>query len=379
MIMLHNKKYTGVIEMNEESNKSVKQNDHVQEMLIHANRIQEQIMDNNASAGDHITQEQLDANQVLLDQWKDILDNVENVQDMNDIDLEIDQKLLLADEIALKIEENFLEMGNTPSQEQLDANQKLLDQWAVTLDEVAVAQDKLDAKINAAEGATVSTSAAGKDTVDEQTQKQQQETNARLALDTVGLDNVDLDLGDIDVGALLNAFVASIINGDNMMDAFKNSVSQVASDMKNKGQDAETSVADANKEKAPAEAKEELAEAAPAEEEKPAQEEPKSYVNEGQGPLLTGVTKPEDPQISPLVAIAMGQDVPDGQNILSGVFASNADNQIGDANVTQISFRPEPTVVDPSVTPMQIAEVTAPAANAQEFDQSAPKAMGLGS
>ncbi|MGH1456548.1 MAG: hypothetical protein ACRBDI_07190 [Alphaproteobacteria bacterium] len=264
-----------------------------------------------------------------------------------------------------------------------------------------------DALAPAAADVSATAPAADQVALDAETQRQQQEANARLALDSVGLQDFDFDLLEgIDIAALIKALFESIMDGNNMMDAFKNSVAEVANDLKNKPPEAETpegddpQVAEAEAEETPEEetpaAETQVAEtpataAPPAQEnpqvaetapeaQQPEQEEPRGYVNEGQGPLLTNVNKPEDQPVSPLIAIAMGQDVPDGQSILSVVFENNSTNQVGDASVTQIPFRAEPPVVDPVATPMEIAAVVdTPAANADDYDQSAPKALGMGS
>ncbi len=86
-----------------------------------------------------------------------------------------------------------------------------------------------------------------------------------------------------------------------------------------------------------------------------AQAEPQGYVNEGLGPLLTEVNKPADEQVSPLIASAMQDDVPQSNSILGSIFSANAGNEVGNENVIQVPFAPEAPVEDPQAQPMEIA------------------------
>jgi len=86
-------------------------------------------------------------------------------------------------------------------------------------------------------------------------------------------------------------------------------------------------------------------------------EQSKGYVNEGLGPLLTVVEKPVDPPVSPLIALALGQDLPGDQNILGGAFNNNAAYEVGNAQVIQVPFAPEVPVVDPQAQSMEVANV----------------------
>lgn len=108
-----------------------------------------------------------------------------------------------------------------------------------------------------------------------------------------------------------------------------------------------------------------------------AQGEPQGYVNEGLGPLLTEVNKPADEQVSPLIAAAMQDDVPQNTSILGAIFSANAGNEVGNENVIQVPFAAEAPVADPQAQPMEVA-VTEPAVNDEEFTQSGPAAMKLG-
>ncbi len=105
---------------------------------------------------------------------------------------------------------------------------------------------------------------------------------------------------------------------------------------------------------------------------------PKGYVNEGQGPLLTAVNKPAaDPEVSPMIALAMQEDGPSNTSILGSIFGINAENEVSSPQVTQETFVPEPLVTDPQSQPMEVA-VTQSAANEEEFTQSEPTEMKLG-
>ncbi len=103
-----------------------------------------------------------------------------------------------------------------------------------------------------------------------------------------------------------------------------------------------------------------------------AQEEPKKgYVNEdGQGPLLTLVNKPEDPSVSPLIATALKQDTYSESNILTNVFSMNSANQIGDAHVVDVPFISEPVTAD-----IVTSDVNQPSTNIETQFTSRPMTM----
>lgn len=99
------------------------------------------------------------------------------------------------------------------------------------------------------------------------------------------------------------------------------------------------------------------------EQEEPETETP-SYVNEGQGPLLTVINKDPDPQVSPLIDIALKQNEP-GSNILTDIWKSNAGHEIGQENTVQVPFAPEPVQAEvaasvPAVEQVQPASSTPP-------------------
>lgn len=233
---------------------------------------------------------------------------------------EIEENFKQAEVLLEKIDQNFIAMGNNPTQDQLDAN-------ADDLKKLDTVLDRNDVLLQ----------------VQTQTLEQQKETDARLVREAAEQNN-DLSVGNPEVIALIRAFLESLTSGKDMSQILQDMAKEMNNALEAQKQEQGTPQSDVEQPQQKV-SQNEVPEAQKPHEAAPSQDTPKGYVNEGEGPLVTAVNKPEDAPVSPLIATAFTAPENSNQNILGSIFMDNSTAQIGDDNVIVVPFAPQPAEV----------------------------------
>lgn len=290
----------------------------------------------------------------VIEQQRDALGVPFNAETLDQVDRNLD----IAEQTLDKIEQNFAEMGDNPTQEQLDENETLIKSLDVVLDK----NDEL---------------------LGMQTAEQRKDADARLVREAANSDS-DVSLNGLDWEKML-MFLVAFLDGDE--NAMKDLVSVLKPD-EEKNANPEATAQEKPDEQPTQQKPEENDTIPPADDVEvddngsrtliAEEEQPKGYVNEGQGPLLTEVEKPADEAVSPLIAMAMADPTNSQGNILQSVFLNNSDRTVDQAQVVQVPFAPQPVVENPQPGQMEVADVQDVAENQSYYNQLDQKAMGLG-